>query len=244
MERIMEVNVGKWKFIKRGIDYGIYVLKNGNPHVVIREGYNAVSALLDGVRGESKQKPVSDNPKKHEFDLSKDKCPLLKVCAACDLAMVESSHATQLKDLMHELNELKGVHRRLKTAHLKQDKELTVLRKKWVSDKKEEDSSKRAEAMEDSRPNLKEVIEKFDEEMFDEIVEDINERMSRHCNSRCASPDEVRIIWLVSEVQELKKENQELKKENQELKKENQELKKENDIAKAVEKLRTGRPVE
>jgi hypothetical protein len=38
----------KWKFIKRG--NGIYVQKNGIPHVVIREGYNAVSALLDEVQ--------------------------------------------------------------------------------------------------------------------------------------------------------------------------------------------------
>jgi hypothetical protein len=40
--------------------------------------------------------------------------------------------------------------------------------------------------------------------MFDEIVNDINERIKSQPDSRCATADEVRICWLVAEVQELR----------------------------------------
>ena len=39
--------------------------------------------------------------------------------------------------------------------------------------------------------------------MFDEIVENIKGRIKNQPDSRCATDDEVRICWLVSEVNEL-----------------------------------------
>ncbi len=39
--------------------------------------------------------------------------------------------------------------------------------------------------------------------MLEEIKEDLAERMSGHIDSRCATADEVRIAWLVSEVERL-----------------------------------------
>jgi len=40
--------------------------------------------------------------------------------------------------------------------------------------------------------------------MYDEIVKDINERMKGQVNSMCATADEVRICWLVAEVERLR----------------------------------------
>jgi len=40
--------------------------------------------------------------------------------------------------------------------------------------------------------------------MFDEIVENINSRIKNQPDSRCATDDEVRICWLVSEVNTLR----------------------------------------
>lgn len=40
--------------------------------------------------------------------------------------------------------------------------------------------------------------------MFDEIVKDINKRISAQPNSLCATGDEVRICWLVAEVERLR----------------------------------------
>lgn len=40
--------------------------------------------------------------------------------------------------------------------------------------------------------------------MYNEIVEDINKRISAQPNSMCATDDEVRICWLVAEVERLR----------------------------------------
>jgi len=42
--------------------------------------------------------------------------------------------------------------------------------------------------------------------MFDKIVKDMKERIGAQTDSRMASPDEVRICWLISEVEKLRKE--------------------------------------
>jgi hypothetical protein len=41
-------------------------------------------------------------------------------------------------------------------------------------------------------------------DMYNEIVEDINKRISAQPNSMCATGDEVRICWLVAEVEKLR----------------------------------------
>jgi hypothetical protein len=41
--------------------------------------------------------------------------------------------------------------------------------------------------------------------MFEEIVENINERIKNQRDSRCATSDEVRICWLVGEIERLQK---------------------------------------
>ncbi len=41
--------------------------------------------------------------------------------------------------------------------------------------------------------------------MLDEIITDINERLSTQPDSRCASPDEVRICWLIGEIENLQR---------------------------------------
>ncbi len=41
--------------------------------------------------------------------------------------------------------------------------------------------------------------------MLDEIIENIHERLSVQPDSRCASADEVRICWLISEIDRLNK---------------------------------------
>lgn len=46
--------------------------------------------------------------------------------------------------------------------------------------------------------------------MYEEIIKDMEERISAQTDSRMASPDEVRICWLISEVERLRKENDEL----------------------------------
>ena len=40
--------------------------------------------------------------------------------------------------------------------------------------------------------------------MFEEIVKDINKRIKNQPDSRCATDDEVRICWLVCEINSLK----------------------------------------
>jgi len=40
--------------------------------------------------------------------------------------------------------------------------------------------------------------------VYNEIVEDINKRISAQPNSMCATDDEVRICWLVAEVERLR----------------------------------------
>jgi len=40
--------------------------------------------------------------------------------------------------------------------------------------------------------------------MFKEICQDMEERITAQCDSRCASPDEVRICWLIGEVERLR----------------------------------------
>jgi len=40
--------------------------------------------------------------------------------------------------------------------------------------------------------------------MFKEIVEEIGKRMATHTCSRCATDDEVRICWLITEVERLR----------------------------------------
>ncbi len=47
--------------------------------------------------------------------------------------------------------------------------------------------------------------------MFEEIIEDIRERMSEQTDSRMASADEVRICWLIGEVENLREEIKALK---------------------------------
>ena len=44
--------------------------------------------------------------------------------------------------------------------------------------------------------------------MYNEIVKDINERIKAQPNSLCATADEVRICWLVAEVDALRKKIQ------------------------------------
>jgi len=41
--------------------------------------------------------------------------------------------------------------------------------------------------------------------MYDEICKDINKRISAQIDSRCATDDEVRICWLITEVDRLRK---------------------------------------
>ncbi len=41
--------------------------------------------------------------------------------------------------------------------------------------------------------------------MLDEIIKNINERLSTQPDSRCASADEVRICWLVGEIEDLQR---------------------------------------
>ena len=40
--------------------------------------------------------------------------------------------------------------------------------------------------------------------MFKEICQDMEKRITAQCDSRCASPDEVRICWLIGEVERLR----------------------------------------
>ncbi len=47
-------------------------------------------------------------------------------------------------------------------------------------------------------------IKASDDKMFQEIKDDLDKRMSTHVNSMCASADEVRIAWLVCQVESLK----------------------------------------
>lgn len=47
-------------------------------------------------------------------------------------------------------------------------------------------------------------------DMFAEIVQDINDRIKKQPCSMCASADEVRICWLVAEIQELRKKIKEI----------------------------------
>lgn len=49
--------------------------------------------------------------------------------------------------------------------------------------------------------------------MFDEIVKDIVNRIAAQPDSRCASADEVRICWLVSEITNMQKRIVELEQE-------------------------------
>lgn len=46
-------------------------------------------------------------------------------------------------------------------------------------------------------------MRKADEKMLQEIHEDLAERMSTQVNSMCATPDEVRIAWLLCHIDDL-----------------------------------------
>jgi hypothetical protein len=46
--------------------------------------------------------------------------------------------------------------------------------------------------------------------MLDEIITDIKKRLADQPDSRCASADEVRICWLISELEGIKKRHAEL----------------------------------
>ena len=48
--------------------------------------------------------------------------------------------------------------------------------------------------------------------MLDEIITDIKKRLADQPDSRCASADEVRICWLISELEGIKKRHAELRK--------------------------------
>lgn len=47
--------------------------------------------------------------------------------------------------------------------------------------------------------------------MLERINKDLNERMSTHVNSMCATDDEVSLCWLVCEVEKLNKKIKEAK---------------------------------
>jgi hypothetical protein len=47
-------------------------------------------------------------------------------------------------------------------------------------------------------------------DMFTEITEDMKDRMSHQHDSRAATADEVRICWLICEVDDLRAEKEEL----------------------------------
>lgn len=53
--------------------------------------------------------------------------------------------------------------------------------------------------------------------MFDEIVKDMEERIGAQTDSRMASPDEVRMCWLINEIEKLRKQNESLSMETQRL---------------------------